>query len=189
MCACKGNEIPFVTQLTRMWHESFICDKCFAWYVCMWHDTFVCDVTRFIETCVCVQATKYHSWQNSHAWDMNHLYATSVLHDTCVCDMTWHVCVWHDSTCLCVTWHVSMWHDTFLWDMCVCTGNELPFVTELTLVRHESVMFDKWFGEYSLFYKALVQKRPMFWGSLLILATSCVMRVLHMQSFSWYRVA
>ena len=28
------------------------------------------------------------------------------------------------------------------------------------------------FAEYSLFYNALLQKRPMFWGSLLIVATS-----------------
>jgi len=58
-----------MTRVCVTWLDLCVCDM--TRHVCVWHDTFLCDMTRFYETCVCVQAMNYHSWQNSHSWDMN----------------------------------------------------------------------------------------------------------------------
>jgi len=88
------------------------------------------------------------------------------------CAMT-HSYVWHDSL-ICVTWLIPtcnmprsyVWYDSFI---CV---TRLPSMGWVRIVGSFKLQVS--FAEYSLFYRALLQKRPMILRSQLIVATPYV---------------
>jgi len=110
---------------------------------------------------------------HSCVWHDQFMCVTWPLH---VCDMT-PSCVWHDPF-MCVTWpihvcdmtHSCAWHDPF---MCVTWPIHVRDMTH-SCVWHDPFMQIR---EYILFYRALLQKRPIILRSLLIVATpyECVL--------------
>jgi len=174
-----------VCHLTRsyVWHDYFICltwlihvliellpnvnfNICVAWLIHMcdmihsyeWHDSFV---SIYITWLPCMFNCCQRHFRS----------VTSPAH---MCDMTrpyfWYAVsrrmIWLIHTCdmthfLCVTWHIFyVWHDAFsMYDMThfLCVTSPVPYVGWLRFVGS----FKSWvsFAEYSLFYRALLQKR------------------------------
>ena len=97
-----------------------------------------------------------------------------------MCDMT-NSHVWHDSS-LCVTRHINVWHEWFIclpWRIPTSIMTN-PYVWHDSSIRwHDGLIRLSWTPAldalqdemYSLFCRALLQKRPIIWRSLLIVAT------------------
>jgi len=108
-----------------------------AWLIYMWHDAFIPGMTH-----------PYVTWP-IYTW-----------HDSSICDMT------HSH----VAWLIYMWHDAFV------PGMTHPYVTWLCDISHSHVAVRSWacstmklwvsFAEYSLSYRALLQKRPITYSSV-----------------------
>ena len=154
----------------------------------MWHDSFI-SVTWLIHMCDMTHSYVCHDSFICVTW-LIHIY---VWHDSIICvtwlihmsDMT-HSYVWHDSF-ICVTWLNHMRDMTRSWDDSLL-GASLPsqygwsnyrsfwrniasFIglfckRDLWFMRH---IYRSWHIQgtlsYCLFYRALLQKRPMIYAS------------------------
>jgi len=140
---------------------SHMCDVTHCY---VWHDLFVC-VTWLIATCDMTQ---------SYVWRDSLLRVTWLIR---MCDVThWYVC--RDSFIVCDITQSYVRRDSFKCATCfvhMCTmthSDVLSWRIHMGWLRLVGSL--NWyvaFAEYSLFYRALLQKRPMILGSLLIGAT------------------
>jgi len=169
--------IPFDVTRSHAWRDSIICLKmalqkrigsgsmsvpwpmraCGVTYLYVWRDWLI-NVTLLIPI-----------------RDMAHFYKCASLcgNASAACAVT-YAHVWRDSfmrvtpltyTCEVTHWHICKWP----------CGDESAAMEWLRLVR--SLQLYVSFAEYGLFYKALVQKRPIIWRSLLLVATPYSMSV------------
>ena len=171
---------------TRTWHDTSIC---VTWLIYMWHDSFIVWYESFICLTWLIHMCDV---THSYVWHDSFVCVTWLIP---TCDMT-HPYVWHDSF-ICVTWliymcdmtHLYVWHDSFIakWADWANWANwtnwakvfgklssELTFkLQKMTMGWLRLVGSLKWwvsFAEYSLFYRALLQKRPIIGRSSLIVA-------------------
>jgi len=169
------------------WHESFMCvtwlaHVCDMTRSCVWHDSFSCmpwlfhvgDMTHpcvWEDSFMCVTETRL---MQRATWYSNHRITHSCAwRDSCIIIifMTWRVHHYH--VCVCV------WHDLFIcvkWLIRVCamTTKSCRRCSDdgmgwLRLVGSSNLQVS--LAEYSLFNRALLQKRPIILRSLLIVAT------------------
>jgi len=152
-------------------------------FICVWHDPFIC-LTWLMHMCVVLLS--------GAASDM--LYNLFI----CVTLLMTHACVWHDPGLIhmCDMPRDLFMHVTWLFHTCGMTHSYVCSAAEQCLdVRTQHAEFARrpnscgggddmgWlrsvsflklqvsYAEYSLFYRALLQKRPMISRSLLIVAT------------------
>ena len=148
-------------------HDSFISATrliymCNTTYLCVQHDLFIC-ATRFIYICNTTYLYVQHdlfmrATRLIYICNTTHLY---VRHDSfiCVCDSC--ICVCDSFICVCVLL------------ICVCDSFICLVVAEsVHALRILSRPTTRYRGtEYSLFYRALLQKRPVSLSILLTVAT------------------
>ena len=162
---------------SNVWNDACIY---VAWlmYTYVWHGTFIC-VTCLVHMC---DMTRSYVWYDPSMCDMTHLY--SYVH---MCDMTrsyaWHnsfICVsWHvhvcDMTHPCATWliymrdmtHANVWLDTCVRESCLQWQAWLIHMCDIHMSdkthAHLSRCVCVFFTEHSLFHRALLPKRPLFY--------------------------
>ena len=112
-----------------------------------------------------------HMWNMAHSylWHDSFICETWLIH---MCDMThpydigWSMVAENDMT------HSYVWHDSFICEMWLIRICDMPHLYNMGWLRLVGSL--KWqvsFAEYRLFYRALLQKRPIILRSLLIEAT------------------
>ena len=138
-----------------------------------------CLALSCVRVCVCVRWL-IHVWHYSFMRNLTPSHVTWLIHVRH--DSFMHVPglirVWHDSF-ICditrpyATWLMHMWHDSFMWDMtrlCMCPGSFVcAYMGWLRFVGSLKLWVS--LAEYCLFYRALLQKRPILLRSLWIGAT------------------
>ena len=151
----------------KFWKREHTCKRSLSgfFFSCVRYDSFMC-VTWLIHVC---------DLTNSCVWHESFMYVTWIIH---VCDVT-HSCMWHDSF-IYVTGLIHI-RETGVW-----RAPPLPLrLRDLTFktmaMTHLCHMGWLWlvgslklyisFAEYRLFYRALLQKRPVILRSLLVEAT------------------
>ena len=184
-----------------VWHDSFIYATRLIHMFCMtrsyvWHDSFIC-VTWLIHTCDMTHPYVWHdpficaTWL-IHTCDMPHSY---VWHASFICVTCSFICVtrlihmrWHDSF-ICatrlihmyaithsyaVTWLICVLDQIFFSHVCMSHGTciQMSQGTCMGWLRSVgSIKLQVSFAEYRLFYRALLQKRPIILSILLTKAT------------------
>jgi len=145
-------------------------------YVYVWHDSFIYIISHsHTYSRICIY-TYLHVWHDSfvyvtHSHTHAHIYVCTYLY------------AWHDSF-MDVTWHSFTY--TFIrmtCRICMCAITH-PDTHMGWLWSVESSKIQVFFAECSLFYWALLQKRPMLVGSLLIVATSYLIHTCDMPHLS-----
>jgi len=149
-----------VTVVCVTW-RTHVCDMT-QWN--LWHDSLICLSVSVIHIYIHIYIYTYMP-SHCRVRDMTHAY---LWHDWMrTCDTT-HWYIWQFSlTCV---WHVSVvyvWHDWSMWvTRLTCIWLNMGW---LRLVG--SLKLQVSFAEYRLFYRARLQKRPIIWRSLLLVAT------------------
>jgi len=136
-----------------------------ALYMSDVHEWRIPCVTWLIRTS---DKTHSYAWHDSCSWrGTNHLVCVGIYTRS-----TRDICVWYGSS-ICVMWWIHMCDTThsYVWYMSVCSWrrmNRLFCASISTRSCHGQIWVS--FAENSLFYRALLQKRPKILRSLRILA-------------------
>jgi len=115
-----------------------------------------------------------HTNESSHCWMGHVTYESVTWHMSeschiCMSHVTYEWAMWHmNKSCHIWMSHVTYEWVTYGWVMSHDSTYVWYRVATISRLLNKKVSF----AEYSLFYRALLQKRPMFLGSLLIVATS-----------------
>ena len=159
-------------------HDSFTCDVTYwyaVWLMNMWHGSCICDMTHLCVTWLIHM--RYGSWIcGVVCWficGMTHAYVIGLIHMShylCVCDITYSymTLLIHISHYLFIRYMTHLYAAAFACDV---THSYAERQAMWWLRWVGSLKWSVSFAEYSLFYRSLLQKRPIILRSLLIIAT------------------
>jgi len=159
-----------------VWHDSFIC---VTWLIHMcdmtqsyvWTDLSIC-VTWLIQTCGMTYLYVWHVWYHwlicvtwlNLRFDMTHPYAGL----NASCDMA-------SLVNMCDVTSPNVWHDVFT---CVARLIRMCDMCDMGWLRSVgSIKLKVSFVEYRLFYRSLLQKRPIILSILITVATPYDLRI------------
>ena len=171
LCVHMCIYVPCVTYDSFMCAHLYVCTLCDVWCIC---------VSTFVYM-YCVWT--YDSFMCAH------LYVCTLCDVWCICVCTcvYMYCVWTYDSLMCAHLYICTVCD--IWFICVCTfvcmylmwhmmhftriSYAISLMGWLRLVG--SIKLYVSFAEFSLFYRALWQKKPMIWSILRTVATPYAM--------------